>query len=312
MQVADERGTGAAFRRGIRQVLFSGGDFTTVEYNVYTDVQAARLLFHSGVTIFQFSGEGEGKAYLTHADRQRLWQAQTPATWALQDLYRLWGAGWDPTSPFVPILYDVHPVALLIAGPGISRFEPMAVDVDEVGRLVRGGGPPTASVRVANNGDRLVELVVQRLTAPVPPAVNHLRALQRIAGPQADGVTAAVDQLLGRLEGGGAIDRAAVASALDSLEPKLTALGAESERARRHLQMARGFLLGESRSDAWSDPYTPRYIALTMPFHQAAGIAGKVVGVLAQRKVLALPLMVIAGLGLGLLAVRVRHLRRAR
>src|SRR6185369_14735858 len=33
MQVADERGSGQAFRRNIRQVLFSGGDFSTVEYN---------------------------------------------------------------------------------------------------------------------------------------------------------------------------------------------------------------------------------------------------------------------------------------
>src|SRR5262249_48280492 len=66
LRTADAQGRGAAFRQAIKQVLFSGGDFDTVEYNVYADVDATRLLLHSGVPIHQFGGEGEGKAYLSY------------------------------------------------------------------------------------------------------------------------------------------------------------------------------------------------------------------------------------------------------
>jgi inosine-uridine nucleoside N-ribohydrolase len=306
MQMADAQGTGAPFRQGIHQVLFSGGDFGTVEYNVYSDLEAARLLFHSGVTIYQFGGEGEGKAYLTHDYREQLWQAQTPTTWALQDLYRLWGAGWDPTSPFVPILYDVHPVAFLIKGQEISRFEPMAVDLDDVGHLVRRDGAPTAYVRVANYGDRLNELAVARLTTTISPGVNHLRALQRIAGANAD-LCAAIDQLLARLSSGTG-DRAALANALDALAPGIATLG--DRTAQWHLQMARGFLLGEGRQSAWNDPYTPRYIALTMPVYKALGVGGKVAGLLGQHAAAAAVLVLGVCLALAALGLRVRRVRR--
>src|SRR5262249_41604390 len=148
MQVADQQGRGQAFRQGIRQVLFSGGGFETVEYNVDAGGGGPRPLVKSGIPIYQVGGGGEGKAELRYEDRQRLWEAATPATWALQDVYRLYRGGWDPRSPFVPILYDVHPLAFLITGEGISRFQSQAVDVDANGRLVRAGGVPNVHVRI--------------------------------------------------------------------------------------------------------------------------------------------------------------------
>ena len=273
MQVADERGSGQSFRRAIQQVLFSGGDVGTVEYNVYCDLGAAKLLFTSGVPIYQFGGEGEGKAYLQHDDRQRLWQAQTPATWALQNLYRLYRAGWDPTSPFVPILYDVHPVAFLIAGPAISGFEPAAIDVDADGRLVRGTGPPNANVRVTNHGDRLVEFFITRMTATTPMAVNHLRALERLAGADGGELRSLADGAIAQLSGATPPDRAALVAPLDQMRRQLPALGDRAARAEWHLDMAQQFLVGEPGHEVWQDPYTPTFIALYLVPFKILGLA---------------------------------------
>jgi purine nucleosidase len=261
MQLADQRGQGAEFRRGIGQILFSGGDFDTVEYNIYCDLGAARLVLHSGVPIYQFGGEGEGKAYLVHEARQRLWDARTPATWALQDLYRLWRAGWDPTSPFVPILYDVHPVAFLIVGDTISRFEPAAVDLDDVGHLVHVAGPPNAFVRVANDGAALVGFAVDRLTGWTIPAINHLRALRLLGGAE---LAPEIDPIIAKLQSG-SMDRAHAAGSLDTLQPKVAGL---AQPAQQHLDLARRFISGETRAEVWQDPYTARRIALIMPFYK--------------------------------------------
>ena len=297
MQVADERGSGQAFRRGIRQVPFSGGDFSTVEYNVYTDVGAARLLFSSGIPIYQFGGEGEGKAYLQHADRMRLWQAQTPATWALQDLYRLYHAGWDPTSPFVPILYDVHPLALLIEGETISRFEPAAVEVDKDGRLVRGTGAPNANVRVANAGDKMVEFFVGRMTDPVPAASNHLRAIAELAGAANHTLSGSVANALEQLNGHGPPDRAVLAAVFDRIQPQLSSLGERAERARWHLEMARGFVAGEPRTGVWTDRYTPTFITLFLVPFEVLGffLAHKIVGVAVFLLAAAVAAMLVLG-----------------
>jgi len=300
MQAADARGTGATFRQGIKQVLFSGGDFGTVEYNVYADVEGARLLLHSGIPIYQFGGEGEGKAYLTYGDRQRLWSAETPATWALQDVYRLYRAGWDPRSPFVPILYDLHPIAFLIEGETISRFEPEAVDVNADGRLVHVEGVTNVHVRVANRGPLLVDFAIARMTSGKVAAVNHLRALERMVGPGSADLAMAIDSViarLGQLQDG---DSAAVAGLLDGVGRGLSALGERAERARWHLEMARRFLLGEPRSAPWHDPYTPRVIAVVIPLCKAAVIL-----------VRAAPALLVM-LSLVLLAFLVRKVQRSR
>ena len=303
MQLAEDRGTGAAFRQAIGRVLFSGGDFQTVEYNIYSDPLAARLVFHSGAAIYQFAGEGEGKTYLSHADRERLWRAQTPATWALQDLYRLWHAGWDPTSPFVPILYDVNPVAFLIEGETVSHMEPAALDLDADGRLARVAAPPNAYVRVSNHPDQIIEFVIKRLTAPSVPAANHLRMIQRLAEPSAQNLSAEIGTIVERLEHEPDMDPSPRAALLDALAPRLSGLGEQSQAARWHLDMARKFLLGEARAGSWSDPYTAQHVAAIMPWYKLAYV-------LLNRKTLGAAAVVIM-LAVGLIVLRRRWPQRS-
>jgi inosine-uridine nucleoside N-ribohydrolase len=252
IEVGDERGT--PIGRAPRRVLFSGGDFDRVEFNVASDVDAARAVFRSGTTVWDFMANPDGDAFLDWDARQQIWRAGTPATWALQGLYRNFRAGWDPASPFVPILYDVHPIALLAQGQAISRFAPASVEVEATGRLRRADGPPNAQIRVGNDGEALVVFAIARVTDPVPPALNHLRALRRLVpsgSPLAREITTLVDAE--------PVDRASLLAALDRLASEVEPLGG---RAVWHLEMARKFLAGEAPSVPWRDRYTPGAIAV--------------------------------------------------
>ena len=257
MNAADHDGSGDAFRRGLKQIYFSGGDFATAEYNVYADVAAARKVFGSGVPIFQFGGESRRKAYLTHERREALWRAGTPATWALQDYYRLYGAGWDPTSPFVPILYDPRLPAFFVRGEAISQFESMAVAVDRDGRLRVAQGERNVRSLVVDHPDPLLAFVQERLSDGIQPAANHLRALRRLcAAPECD---AAVDALLAdvlghRAPGGPELERRL------GLARSLVPPGAASAAAW-HAAMAVGFVQGQRRDRPWRDPYTSPVIS---------------------------------------------------
>jgi inosine-uridine nucleoside N-ribohydrolase len=264
MRRADRDGTGDEFRRSIRQVLFSGGDFDTAEWNVYEDVPSARLVFGSGVPLYQFGGEGEGKPYLKHGDRRRLWESRTPISWTLLEVYRLYDGGWDPTAPFTPILYDVHPLAFLIEGQRFSEFKPMAVEVGPEGRLVRVDGPPNVQSRVRNRGGLLVAWSLDRLTDPKPAAANHLRAIGRLAAamsPRPEGLVAALDAAIAAVRSGDAAGPA-LEVRLAAVGEQLGSLGPQREAADRHLDLARRFLLGERTGVAWSDPHTGWNIAL--------------------------------------------------
>ena len=265
LREADRRGVGKAFRAGVQCVLISGGDFRTAEWNVFADIPAAREVLASGIPIFQFGGEDEPKSRLHYPDRQRLWEAATPLTWSIQELYRLYHAGQDPTSPFLPILYDVHPLAYLIEGEKAFRFRPLAVTVDDTGHLVSGPGSPNVMSRVPTPGNDLVDWIVPRLAVRIPPAEAHLRAIREASGSGAPTVLGtALDAAQAAIEGGGPIDPGAVQARLAAVREQLSGLGDRAPSAQRHLDLARQFLLGDPRPDAWRDPYTDRYIRLKL------------------------------------------------
>ncbi len=248
----------------VKEILFSGGDFDTAEWNVYEDVAAARIVFGSGARIRQFGGEGTGKAHLTHDLRARLWNARTPATWALYDLYGFWKAGWDPRSPFVPILYDSSPVVFAIAGERWCRFEDVAVEIDDSGRLVRSPRGATIRSRVENDGAAIAAWIVGRLSSGTEPARNHLRSALRYGASLPEAARAEIESVLGSLDGAAPAAVPAARSALEALSSRLAALGASAEPARRHVEMAKGFLFGAERDASWHDPYVPAWIPVVI------------------------------------------------
>jgi inosine-uridine nucleoside N-ribohydrolase len=259
---ADSAGDGAEFRAAIGQVYFGGGDFHSAEYNVWRDIPAARLMLSSGARVFQFGGEDAQKLFLTYPWRERIWQAQTPATWALQDYYRLYGAGWDPTAPFVPILYDAIPVAVLIGGDRYMTFAPKRAEADSNGFLVETPGAPNLLARASNRADLTLEFAVERLTNRVWPANNHLQALERLADSLAPSITAGIRAARTALIADSAAGRAVLEQRLDSLGALVGRDSALATAGREHLELAREFLLGAPRASPWKDRYTPTFIAL--------------------------------------------------
>lgn len=281
LRASDRDGSGVTFRRSLRQIYFSGGDFTTSEYNVYADVGAAREVFSSGVPIYQFGGEGEPKAYFTHEHREALWSAGTPATWALQDYYRLYRAGWDPTSPFVPILYDAHLPAAFVHGDAISEFKLLAVEVEDNGRLRAMPGEGNVHSRVVDHPDRLLAFIQQRLSDGVQPAANHLRALRRFCrDPECE---AQVDTLLADVLHNRAPRGAELERRLDVARSLVPA--GQAFLAARHAALARDFIQGQHRDQPWRDPYTSpliaAYVLLLVLGHSKRLVAGGLALVLA-------------------------------
>jgi inosine-uridine nucleoside N-ribohydrolase len=260
------RSDGAAVAPLLKQVYFSGGDFETAEYNVYEDTAAASAVFRSGVPVFQFGGESD-KVYLAYQARQRLWSARTPATWALQDYYRLYRAGWDPRAPFVPILYDARPIVALVEGEAVSRCTPMALDVDASGRLIEVGGPRDVHRCSCSPPDRILAFVVARLTDGTRPATHHLRALRGLCASRDPGLEARLGPILDRLQDD-AVDPAAIARRLAELRPRLASLGEDRLDAEWHLDMARDFLLGRRREHPWRDPYTAAHVRAFLVLHR--------------------------------------------
>ena len=272
LERADTMGNGSECRHSIKQVFFSGGDFSTSEWNVYSDVGSAQLVFRSGIPLYQFGGEDSGKPFLRHEDREKLWEAQTPATWALQDYYRLYRAGWDPREPFVPILYDVTPLAYLVEGGRICSFEPLAVEIDSIGRLKRIQGSANLYSRTSNHGDRVIEFVENRLTSHIQPAANHLRAILVSSDSVPEDALSKVNSILEKILRKGETRQADFHAELDGLSARLAQLGKGAATAEWHADMARKFLVGEARQNPWRDPYTSIYITFYIHGSQLAEI----------------------------------------
>jgi len=106
---------------------------------------------------------------------------------------------------------------------------------------------------------------VPRLAVRIPPAEAHLRAIRKASASGAPaGLGAALDAAQAAIEGAGPIDPGAVQARLAAVREQLSGLGDRAPSAQRHLDLARQFLLGDPRPDAWRDPYTDRYIRLKL------------------------------------------------
>jgi hypothetical protein len=112
--------------------------------------------------------------------------------------------------------------------------------------------------RVVDHPDRLLAFVEERLSDPIQPAANHLRALRRLcAAPEC---AAAVDALLSETLHNRAPRGAELERRLDQAS-SLVPTG-EASRGARHAAMARDFIQGQHRDHPWRDPYTSPLIAV--------------------------------------------------
>jgi inosine-uridine nucleoside N-ribohydrolase len=154
--------------RKLRRVVMMGGSIRrgyddpdgrvvntpSAEYNIASDVSAAKKLFASGVPIFMMPLDST-QLRLDEANRAALAARVTPLASALTALYREWGQQ-------TPVLYDAMAVAYVVE-PGLCSVTPLHVDVDKAGYTRETVGAPDVDACLASDSDQFFRFLMPRL-----------------------------------------------------------------------------------------------------------------------------------------------------
>jgi inosine-uridine nucleoside N-ribohydrolase len=137
------------------------------EWNIKSDIDAAKAVFGSGVPLTVVPLDATATVQLGKEQREHLFSAHTPLTFQVQALYEL----WDKETP---ILFD--PVA--VAAAFDERFltmEDLNLGINDKGLTVIGKGEANARVATAIKREEFLKWIVERLrsvgkeTLPQPP-----------------------------------------------------------------------------------------------------------------------------------------------
>jgi len=145
----------ATFRL-LKRVVMMGGSIrygyntpgASWEYNIATDIPAAKKLFASTVPIDMMPLDST-VIHLDGVRRFRLLSAHTPKTDVLRELYREWARYPHNVTP---TLYDAMTVAAVV-NPALCPTTPMRIRIDDVGFTRIEDGTPNANVCLQSNPD---------------------------------------------------------------------------------------------------------------------------------------------------------------
>ncbi len=140
---------------GSVRLAYNGKPPPEPEWNIKSDVAAAREVFTSGVPLTVLPLDATASLKLGKEDRQRLFSAYTPLTMQLQCLYEL----WDKETP---VLFDPAAVAAVFEGRFFT-FEDLHLTVTDTGLTAEGKGKPNARVATAVKRDEFLKWFVERL-----------------------------------------------------------------------------------------------------------------------------------------------------
>jgi purine nucleosidase len=149
---------GGSIRRGYDGADGRLNSHPDPEYNIASDVGAARKLFSSGVPIFVMPLDST-QLRLDPAPRRELFASGTPVANALAALYRQWGRQ-------TPVLYDAMAVAYVV-NPQLCPVQPLHIEVDESGYTRPGPGTPNVSACLASDRDQFFRFLLPRLSRPL-------------------------------------------------------------------------------------------------------------------------------------------------
>lgn len=125
------------------------------EWNIKTDIAAAKKVFAAGVPITLAPLDVTAHLELKKEQRERLFSARTPLTWQVQNLYEL----WDKETP---ILFD--PVAIALAfDEKHCKFKEANVEVDVKGMTSFVQGKPNAKVAMNIDAEEFIKWYVERV-----------------------------------------------------------------------------------------------------------------------------------------------------
>jgi hypothetical protein len=156
---------------GAIRVGYEGKPPTVAEWNVKSDIKAAKKVFASGIPLVTISLDATVGLQLRAKARTRIWNAATPITWQLQALYQL----GDERSP---TLFD--PVAAACCfEEKFCKFENLRLELDYKGFTRVAKGKPNARVATSIQREEFLKWYVDRLAprgkvtaARKPKAVN--------------------------------------------------------------------------------------------------------------------------------------------
>jgi purine nucleosidase len=145
---------GGSLYRGYNDLGYLPDHGPDPEYNIASDIPAARRLFASGVPLYVMPLDST-QLKLDEVKRELIFQQSTPLTDSLTLLYHLWG-GQTPT------LYD--PVAMAFAlAPQLCPTQPLHLEVDEKGYTRPTPDPANAQVCLNSKPDDFFQLYMRRL-----------------------------------------------------------------------------------------------------------------------------------------------------
>jgi inosine-uridine nucleoside N-ribohydrolase len=147
---------------GSVRVGYEGKPPAEAEWNVKSDVLAAKVVFTSGIPLVVAPLDATATLKLEEPLRRRLFAARTPLTLQVQTLYELWG---KPT----PILFDPVAVALAFTEK-FCAMEDLHLEVDDGGFIRIGKGPANARVATSVRAEEFLNWYVERVAAGKPVA----------------------------------------------------------------------------------------------------------------------------------------------
>lgn len=147
---------GGSVYRGYNDLGYTPVRGPEPEYNIFSDIPAARRLFTSGIPLFVMPLDCT-QLKLDEFKRELIFRQSTPLTDALTLLYHLWGQQ-------TPTLFDPVAVAFVIA-PQICPTTPLRLEIDEKGNTRPVNGTPNAQVCLNSNSDEFFRLYLTRILA---------------------------------------------------------------------------------------------------------------------------------------------------
>jgi inosine-uridine nucleoside N-ribohydrolase len=136
---------------------YEGKPGPVAEWNIKSDIPAARAVFTSGIPLVVAPLDATVPLKLEGPQRRRLFGACTPLTFQLHALYQLWDR---PT----PTLYDPAAVPLAFT-EAFCTMADLRLDVDDRGFTRVGKGKPNARVATAIRRDEFLKWYVDRVAA---------------------------------------------------------------------------------------------------------------------------------------------------
>lgn len=154
----------------IKQIVLMGGSLRTgydgkpgrvPEYNIKTDIAAARAVFRSGVPLVVAPLDVTAQLKLGEAERRKIFATGSLSNQQLQCLYQL----WDQETP---IPFDPAAVALCI-DDRFFKIRNAALDVDDEGIIHIGLVNANARVATEIKANEFLAWFRERLSRPVEP-----------------------------------------------------------------------------------------------------------------------------------------------